>query len=67
MVAELCSGPCLVLEIHCTDTPKSFREFCGPADPVSEITALEKLRDHCTKPVVANQVYFSKYEFLNTS
>uniref|UniRef100_A0A3Q1I5L6 Nucleoside diphosphate kinase homolog 7 n=1 Tax=Anabas testudineus TaxID=64144 RepID=A0A3Q1I5L6_ANATE len=33
MVTELCSGPCMVLEIHGTDTPKSFREFCGPADP----------------------------------
>ncbi|KAM7410496.1 hypothetical protein PAMA_001778 [Pampus argenteus] len=33
MVTELCSGPCMVLEIHGTDAPKSFREFCGPADP----------------------------------
>ncbi|XP_035997437.1 nucleoside diphosphate kinase 7 isoform X1 [Fundulus heteroclitus] len=33
MVTELCSGPCLVLEIHGTDVPKSFREFCGPSDP----------------------------------
>lgn len=33
MVTELCSGPCMVLEIHGTDTPQSFREFCGPADP----------------------------------
>uniref|UniRef100_A0AAQ6A619 Nucleoside diphosphate kinase homolog 7 n=1 Tax=Amphiprion ocellaris TaxID=80972 RepID=A0AAQ6A619_AMPOC len=33
MVTELCSGPCMVLEIHGADTPKTFREFCGPADP----------------------------------
>lgn len=33
MVVELCSGPCLALEIQATDAPKSFREFCGPADP----------------------------------
>ncbi|XP_029284989.1 nucleoside diphosphate kinase homolog 7 isoform X2 [Cottoperca gobio] len=33
MVTELCSGPCMVLEIHGTDAPQSFREFCGPADP----------------------------------
>ncbi|XP_067453868.1 nucleoside diphosphate kinase 7 [Thunnus thynnus] len=33
MVTELCSGPCMVLEIHGTDAPKSFRDFCGPADP----------------------------------
>ncbi|XP_073523326.1 nucleoside diphosphate kinase homolog 7 [Phyllobates terribilis] len=33
MVVELCSGPCLAMEIQATDAPKSFREFCGPADP----------------------------------
>ncbi|KAF7711775.1 nucleoside diphosphate kinase 7 isoform X2 [Silurus meridionalis] len=33
MVAELCSGPCMVLEIHSADAPGKFREFCGPADP----------------------------------
>ncbi|XP_020774500.1 nucleoside diphosphate kinase 7 isoform X2 [Boleophthalmus pectinirostris] len=33
MVTELCSGPCLVLEIHGTNSPQTFREFCGPADP----------------------------------
>ncbi|XP_030583684.1 nucleoside diphosphate kinase homolog 7 isoform X2 [Archocentrus centrarchus] len=33
MVTELCSGPCMVLEIHGTDAPQTFREFCGPADP----------------------------------
>lgn len=33
MVTELCSGPCMVLEIHCTNAPQAFREFCGPADP----------------------------------
>ncbi|XP_060723672.1 nucleoside diphosphate kinase 7 isoform X3 [Tachysurus vachellii] len=33
MVSELCSGPCMALEINCTDAPKKFREFCGPADP----------------------------------
>ncbi|XP_033847854.1 nucleoside diphosphate kinase 7 isoform X2 [Periophthalmus magnuspinnatus] len=33
MVTELCSGPCLVLEIHGTNAPQVFREYCGPADP----------------------------------
>ncbi|KAL3047861.1 nucleoside diphosphate kinase 7 [Trematomus bernacchii] len=33
MVTELCSGPCMVLEIHGENTPKTFRDFCGPADP----------------------------------
>lgn len=47
MVTELCSGPCLVLEIHGTDTPKSFREFCGPTDPVS----ISSLYSHSKKNV----------------
>ncbi|XP_066562208.1 nucleoside diphosphate kinase homolog 7 isoform X2 [Amia ocellicauda] len=33
MVAELCSGPCMALEICATEAPRTFREFCGPADP----------------------------------
>ncbi|KAM6963115.1 nucleoside diphosphate kinase homolog 7 [Aplochiton taeniatus] len=33
MVAELCSGACLALEICGADSPKTFRDFCGPADP----------------------------------
>uniref|UniRef100_A0A1I8JPE5 NDK domain-containing protein n=1 Tax=Macrostomum lignano TaxID=282301 RepID=A0A1I8JPE5_9PLAT len=34
MVAELTSGPCVVLEIGGPgDVYKEFREFCGPADP----------------------------------
>ncbi|CAL1593270.1 unnamed protein product [Knipowitschia caucasica] len=33
MVTELCSGPCLVLEIHGTDAPTAFRQLCGPLDP----------------------------------
>uniref|UniRef100_A0A672RSM3 Nucleoside diphosphate kinase homolog 7 n=1 Tax=Sinocyclocheilus grahami TaxID=75366 RepID=A0A672RSM3_SINGR len=33
MVDELCSGPCMALEIHATDSPRTFRDFCGPADP----------------------------------
>ncbi|KAM8977142.1 nucleoside diphosphate kinase homolog 7 [Pelodytes ibericus] len=33
MVNELCSGPCVALEICQADAPKRFREYCGPADP----------------------------------
>uniref|UniRef100_A0A8D3BPF7 Nucleoside diphosphate kinase homolog 7 n=1 Tax=Scophthalmus maximus TaxID=52904 RepID=A0A8D3BPF7_SCOMX len=33
MVTELCSGPCMVLEIQGADAPQTFREFCGPPDP----------------------------------
>ena len=35
MVTELCSGPCIALEIRAKDAVKTFREFVGPADPVS--------------------------------
>lgn len=34
MVTQLCSGPCLALEIHSNDDAHSkFRRLCGPADP----------------------------------
>lgn len=35
MVTELYAGPCVALEIQQKDPIKTFREFCGPADPVS--------------------------------
>ncbi|XP_074829752.1 nucleoside diphosphate kinase homolog 7 isoform X2 [Natator depressus] len=34
MVTELCSGPCIALEIRQLDPQKVFRDFCGPSDPV---------------------------------
>ncbi|XP_060626727.1 nucleoside diphosphate kinase homolog 7 isoform X2 [Anolis sagrei] len=33
MVVELCSGPCIALEIRQIDPEKIFRNFCGPSDP----------------------------------
>ncbi|XP_072901580.1 nucleoside diphosphate kinase homolog 7 isoform X1 [Hemitrygon akajei] len=33
MVMELCSGPCLALELQGKEIQKSFRECCGPLDP----------------------------------
>ncbi|KAI1899645.1 hypothetical protein AGOR_G00063920 [Albula goreensis] len=33
MVSELCSGPCMALEIKGTEVSRTFREYCGPADP----------------------------------
>lgn len=60
MVTELCSGPCLVLEIHGATALSSFRELCGPVDPEmarhlrpSTLRALygkDKVRNavHCT-------------------
>ena len=36
MVEELCNGACIVMEIvHDENVPTTFREFVGPADPVS--------------------------------
>lgn len=52
MVTELCSGPCMVLEIQGADAPQTFREFCGPPDPVSRdtfemVNALHSLVESC--------------------
>ncbi|GAB5583384.1 nucleoside diphosphate kinase 7 isoform X1 [Prionailurus iriomotensis] len=33
MVTEMYSGPCVALEIQQNNPTKTFREFCGPADP----------------------------------
>ncbi|XP_055480583.1 nucleoside diphosphate kinase 7 isoform X2 [Psammomys obesus] len=33
MVTELYSGPCVAIEIQQNNAAKTFREFCGPADP----------------------------------
>ncbi|XP_061636204.1 nucleoside diphosphate kinase 7 isoform X2 [Phyllopteryx taeniolatus] len=33
MVTELSLGPSMVLELHGADVAKTFRDFCGPADP----------------------------------
>ncbi|NWI22690.1 NDK7 kinase, partial [Sula dactylatra] len=33
MVTELCSGPCIAMEITQPEPPKVFRDFCGPSDP----------------------------------
>uniref|UniRef100_A0A3Q1FXH1 Nucleoside diphosphate kinase homolog 7 n=1 Tax=Acanthochromis polyacanthus TaxID=80966 RepID=A0A3Q1FXH1_9TELE len=58
MVTELCSGPCMVLEIHGTDTPKTFREFCGPADPeIARHLRPTTLRALYSKDKVKNAVH----------
>ncbi|XP_068608779.1 nucleoside diphosphate kinase homolog 7-like [Brachionichthys hirsutus] len=58
MVTELCSGPCMVLEIHGTDAPRSFREFCGPADPeISRHLRPNALRALYGKDKVKNGVH----------
>ncbi|XP_051231791.1 nucleoside diphosphate kinase 7 isoform X1 [Dicentrarchus labrax] len=58
MVTELCSGPCMVLEIHGTNAPQSFREFCGPADPeISRHLRPTTLRALYGKDKVKNAVH----------
>ncbi|KAB0343925.1 hypothetical protein FD754_020851 [Muntiacus muntjak] len=37
MVTEMYSGPCVAMEIQQTNPTMTFREFCGPADPVRRI------------------------------
>ncbi|XP_078115975.1 nucleoside diphosphate kinase homolog 7 isoform X1 [Sander vitreus] len=58
MVTELCSGPCMVLEIHGTDVPQSFRELCGPVDPeISRHLRPTTLRALYGKDKVKNAVH----------
>ncbi|CAL8271708.1 unnamed protein product [Arctogadus glacialis] len=58
MVSELCSGPCLALEVRGSDTPKSFRDFCGPADPeIARHLRPETLRAQYGKDKVQNAVH----------
>ncbi|KAM9848717.1 nucleoside diphosphate kinase homolog 7 [Aulostomus maculatus] len=58
MVTELCSGRCMVLEIHGADTPKSFRDFCGPVDPeIARLLRPATLRALYGKDKVRNAVH----------
>ncbi|CAL8393835.1 unnamed protein product [Boreogadus saida] len=58
MVSELCSGPCLALEVRGSDTPKSFRDLCGPADPdIARHLRPETLRALYGKDKVQNAVH----------
>ncbi|XP_056133469.1 nucleoside diphosphate kinase 7 isoform X2 [Lampris incognitus] len=58
MVSELCSGPCMALEIRGKDSPKTFREFCGPADPeIAQYLRPTTLRALYGKSKVQNAVH----------
>ncbi|PAA52230.1 hypothetical protein BOX15_Mlig031786g1, partial [Macrostomum lignano] len=59
MVAELTSGPCVVLEIGGPgDVYKEFREFCGPADPeIARHLRPRTLRARFGKDKVQNAVH----------
>lgn len=52
MVTELCSGPCIAMEIIQPEPPKVFRDFCGPSDPVSTcLSGEECLKSRCAVDV----------------
>ncbi|XP_034368850.1 nucleoside diphosphate kinase homolog 7 isoform X4 [Arvicanthis niloticus] len=58
MVTELCSGPCVAIEIQQSNPTKTFREFCGPADPeIARHLRPETLRAVFGKTKVQNAVH----------
>ncbi|KAM4796897.1 nucleoside diphosphate kinase homolog 7 isoform 2-T2 [Rhinophrynus dorsalis] len=58
MLNELCSGPCIALEIRDADAPKNFREFCGPADPeIARHLRPRTLRARFGKTKIKNAVH----------
>ncbi|XP_029433673.1 nucleoside diphosphate kinase 7 isoform X3 [Rhinatrema bivittatum] len=58
MVVELCSSPCVVLEIQEGNAPKRFREFCGPADPeIARHLRPQTLRARFGKNKIQNAVH----------
>ncbi|XP_036018404.1 nucleoside diphosphate kinase 7 isoform X2 [Mus musculus] len=58
MVTELCSGPCVAIEIQQSNPTKTFREFCGPADPeIARHLRPETLRAIFGKTKVQNAVH----------
>ncbi|XP_072282782.1 nucleoside diphosphate kinase homolog 7 [Pyxicephalus adspersus] len=58
MLVELCSGPCVAMEIRGPDAPKSFREFCGPADPeIARHLRPRTIRAYFGKNKVKNAVH----------
>ncbi|KAK2956120.1 putative Nucleoside diphosphate kinase 7 [Blattamonas nauphoetae] len=73
-IDEVCSGPCLGLEIRGENAQKTFRQFCGPYDPaIAKLLAPNSLRAlygenrtrngiHCTD-VVEDTVLECEYFF----
>lgn len=58
MVTELCSGPCVAIEIQQSNPTKTFREFCGPADPeIARHLRPDTLRAIFGKTKVQNAVH----------
>ncbi|KAE8622944.1 hypothetical protein XENTR_v10005437 [Xenopus tropicalis] len=58
MIVELCSGPCIALEIRDAEAPKRFRDFCGPADPeIARHLRPKTLRARFGKNKIKNAVH----------
>nr|XP_033797932.1 nucleoside diphosphate kinase 7 isoform X2 [Geotrypetes seraphini] len=58
MVVELCSGACVALEIQEGNASKSFREFCGPADPeIARHLRSQTLRARFGKNKIQNAIH----------
>lgn len=58
MVTEMYSGPCVALEIQQNNPAKTFREFCGPADPeIARHLRPETLRAVFGKTKIQNAVH----------
>ncbi|EDO34502.1 predicted protein, partial [Nematostella vectensis] len=58
MVEELCSGPCLAVEVRGQDVTKTFRDFVGPADPeIARHLRPKSLRAKFGKDKIKNAVH----------
>uniref|UniRef100_A0A8C5NY73 Nucleoside diphosphate kinase homolog 7 n=1 Tax=Jaculus jaculus TaxID=51337 RepID=A0A8C5NY73_JACJA len=58
MVTEMYSGPCVAIEVQQNNPSKTFREFCGPADPeIARHLRPETLRAIFGKTKIQNAVH----------
>ncbi|KAK3703617.1 hypothetical protein QZH41_019161 [Actinostola sp. cb2023] len=58
MVVELCSGPCMALEIRGLDVQRVFRQFVGPVDPeIARHLRPRTLRARFGKDKIQNAVH----------
>eukprot|EP00753_Platysulcus_tardus_P002553 PLAT11672.1.p1 GENE.PLAT11672.1~~PLAT11672.1.p1 ORF type:complete len:385 (-),score=132.72 PLAT11672.1:131-1255(-) len=58
MVDELCSGPCIVLEVRAEEAVSTFRELCGPFDvEIAKVLRPDSLRGKFGSDKVKNAVH----------
>ncbi|XP_063643391.1 nucleoside diphosphate kinase 7 isoform X1 [Pan troglodytes] len=63
MVTEMYSGPCVAMEIQQNNATKTFREFCGPADPPIHSSTLPS-PPHQIFALIWRLLCFPAFEFL---